>query len=406
MSIYLYEAYNKNNEIIKGNYEASSKEEIVEYLSKRYLIPISIEDISKNVKNKGLLSIDLFSSIGSTDIMFLVRNLATTIKAGLSIVESLDILKKDTKNKLMQKILEKSQAMVINGQSFSSSFGEYKNLFPPIFFGMIKAGEVSGNLSKKLGELAVYFSKENTLRNRVKSALTYPIILLIASTIVVSLMLIFVLPKLATSFIASNIQLPLITRFFLAVSKILTWSFTADLIVIGLLIWFFTYFRTTKIGKKFFFYIISHLPVADDLIKKIALVRFSRTFGSLIGSGLSVIEALSISAESIDNHNYTIAIEKTIEDIKNGIPISVALGKFPKLFPNLLISLITVGEKTGSLEEILITFSDFYDEEVDNKLKELASILEPVLLLIMGFMIGAIAISIIVPIYQLVGHFV
>ncbi len=406
MSIYLYEAYNKNNEIIKGNYEASSKEEMVEYLSKRYLTPISIEDISKNVKNKGLLSIDLFSSIGSTDIMFLVRNLATTIKAGLSIVESLDILKKDTKNKLMQKILEKSQAMVINGQSFSSSFGEYKNLFPPIFFGMIKAGEVSGNLSKKLGELAVYFSKENTLRNRVKSALTYPIILLIASTIVVSLMLIFVLPKLATSFVASNIQLPLITRFFLAVSKILTWSFTADLIVIGLLIWFFTYFRTTKIGKKFFFYIISHLPVADDLIKKIALVRFSRTFGSLIGSGLSVIEALSISAESIDNHNYTIAIEKTIEDIKNGIPISVALGKFPKLFPNLLISLITVGEKTGSLEEILITFSDFYDEEVDNKLKELASILEPVLLLIMGFMIGAIAISIIVPIYQLVGHFV
>jgi type II secretory pathway component PulF len=177
-------------------------------------------------------------------------------------------------------------------------------------------------------------------------------------------------------------------------------------VLFAALVWFFIYFRKTKTGKKFFFFIISHTPVAKELVKKVALVRFTRTLGNLIGSGLSVVDSLEISSQSIDNHSYSRAIDKTIEDIKNGIPISEAISRFPELFPRILISLIVVGERTGALHDILITFSDFYEEEVDNELKELTSVLEPALLLLMGLMIGAIAISIILPIYQLVGHFV
>lgn len=406
MTKYIYEAYNKKNKIVHGEYESISKESMVDYLVKKGLTPVLIKSISETKKKQDFLSIQLFEKITSVDMMFLVRNLSTTVKAGLSIIESFDVLIKDTKNKLMKKILERIQSIVQNGQPLSVGFEAYKNLFPPIFIGMIKAGEVSGQLDKMLKELSLYLSKEYALKNKVRSAFVYPIILLVASTIVVTLMLIFVLPKLTKSFAASEVSLPWITKFFLFISNALTWSFTLDLAVLALLVGFFIYFKKTRVGKKILFTIISRTPVAGDLIKKIAIVRFSRTFGNLIGSGLSVTEALDISATSINNSAYTNAIKKTIEDVRSGIPISESFGNHQDLFPNLLISLISVGERTGSLQEILITFADFYEEEVDNNLKELTSYLEPVLLLIMGLMIGAIAVSIILPIYQLVGHFV
>ncbi len=406
MSTYIYEAYNKDNKIIHGEYEATSNEEVVEYLTKHYLTPVSIRSIDAVSKSKDFLSIQLFDKITSVDIVFLVRSLSTTIKAGLSMVESLDILIKDTKKKSMKRTLEGVSAMIKNGQPLSTAFESYKDSFPPIFIGMVRAGEVSGKLDETLAELARYLSKEYVLRSKVKSALTYPVILLVASTAVVALMLIFVLPKLTQSFAVNGVALPWITKIFMYISQILTWSFTADIIVVVGIAWFFLYFRTTKIGKKFFFSIISHTPVANDLIKKIAIVHFTRTFGNLIGSGLSVTESLVISAQSINNQIFNDAILTAVDDVKNGIPVSKSLSKYPKLFPNLLISLIAVGERTGSLQSILITFADFYEEEVDNTLKELIAVLEPVLLLIMGLMIGSIAMSIILPIYQLVGHFV
>jgi type II secretory pathway component PulF len=406
MSTYIYEAYNKENKIIHGEYEANSHEEVIEYMTKHFLTPVSIKSSSLENKDRDILATQLFDRITSVDIMFLVRNLATTIKAGLSIVESLEILIKDTEKKLMKKILQSVQAMIANGKPLSESFDVYKKSFPPIFTGMIKAGEVSGQLDKTLNELAVYLSKEYALRNRIKSALTYPIILLISSFGVVILMLIFVLPKLTKAFITSGVKLPWITKFFITLSNILTWSITFDFVFFIVLIYFFLYFKNTQTGKRFFFWLASHIPVARDLIKRIAVVRFSRTFGNLIDGGLSVVDALELSSQSLGNHIYTSAVDSAILDIKNGIPISEALGKFPKLFPRLLISLIAVGERTGSLNEILKTFSDFYEEEVDNKLKDLTSFLEPALLLFMGLMVGAIAVAIIIPIYQLVGHFV
>jgi len=406
---YLYEAFDENHKITKGKYEASSDEEVIRYLTKRSLTPLSIKAFSSGdsiTKSNSFLSLQLFNKISSVDILFFIRNLGIALKAGLPIVEALDILIKDTKNKLMKKILIGVSDMVKNGQPLSAGFEEYKNLFPTVFVGMIKAGEVSGNLDDSLFELSRYLSKEYSLQNKIKSALTYPIILLVSSTVVVILMLIFVLPKLTASFISSGVALPLITKIFLLISKILTWSYILDILVVLIIVWFFSYFRTTKTGKKFFLYVISRTPVASELVKKIALVRFSRTFGHLIGSGLSASESLEIAAQSANNFDYTVAIESTISDIESGVTISESLGKNPNLFPILLISLISVGERTGSLQEILLSFSDFYDEEVDNKLKELTAILEPALLLIMGLMIGAIALSIILPIYQLVGHFV
>lgn len=404
MAIFIYEVYNKDGATVRGEYEASTREEVVEYLLRRDLTPISVEAIRGG--KAGLdLSISLFEKVKPVDILFLVRNLSATVKAGLSIVEALDILIADTEKKMMKDILREVQALVKNGQPLSAGFANFASQFPPVFLGMLRAGEASGQLERTLTELGQYLSKEYALRAKVKSALTYPIILLVASIGVVSLLLIFVLPRLTKAFASSGVELPWVTKFFLGMSSMLTYSFILDGIILFFAIWFFLYFRKTVIGRKFFFFLISHIPVANELIKKVALVRFTRTLGNLMASGLSAVGSLESAAQSIGNQKYEVAIKAIVDDVKNGMSISDALTKFPDLFPRLLVSLIIVGERTGSLSEILITFSDFYEEDVDNKLKGLTAILEPILLLIMGLLVGSIAFSIILPIYQLVGHF-
>ena len=405
MTTYIYEAYNKDKALVRDEYEGVSREEVVEYLIKRNLTPVSVKELHGRGEKKGILSIQFFERLTPVDVMFLVRNLSATIKAGLSIVESLDILISDTEKNILKKALQDVQATIKNGQPLSAGFEKYKNSFPPIFMGMLRAGEVSGQLGDTLTLLGRYLSKEYSLRSKVKSALTYPVILLVASFGVVTLLLMFVLPRLAKAFLTSGVELPWITKIFLGLSNILTWSFILDVIVLAGLVWFFLYFRTTIQGKKFFLWVLSNTPVASDLIKRIALVRFARTFGNLVASGLSAVESLELSAQSIGNESYALAINRAILDIKNGVTISDALSKFPDLFPRLLVSLIIVGERTGSLSDILSTFADFYEEEVDNKLKDLTAVLEPALLLVMGILVGAIAISIILPIYQLVGSF-
>jgi len=406
MSTYIYEAYNKEGIVIHGEYEGSSNDETVAYLLKRELTPISVKPLHGVREGKDILSMQLFDSIGPVDIMFLVRNLSATVSAGLPIVDALDILIEDTQKVSLRNILIETQALIKNGQTLSKGFEPHAHLFPSIFLGMLRAGEMSGQLDKTLVELSKYLSKEYNLRAKVKSALMYPIILLVGSTGVVTLLLIFVLPRLTKAFASSGVKLPLMTKFFLGLSSALTFSYWIDFAVLSILLWFFLSFRKTRTGKKLFFFVVSHTPIAKDLVKRIALVRFTRTFGNLLGSGISVIEAIGLSAQSIGNETYMRALDLVAQDIQNGIAISQALQKFPDLFPRLLLSLIIVGERTGSLHQILGTFSDFYEEEVDNKLKDLTVILEPMLLLLMGLLVGAIAISIILPIYQLVGNFV
>ncbi|TAN35760.1 type II secretion system F family protein [Patescibacteria group bacterium] len=404
MPIFIYEGYNRDGAIVKGEYEADTRDGVADYMLRRDLTPVSISSLRSGKGGLGM-SISLFEKITSVDILFLVRNLSATVKAGLSIVEALDILIADTEKKIMKDTLIEVQALVKNGQPLSAGFENYKNDFPPVFLGMLRAGETSGQLSHTLAELGQYLSKEFALRAKVKSALMYPVILLSASVGVVSLLLIFVLPRLTKAFASSGVELPWVTKFFLGLSSMLTYSFLLDGAVLVFLIWFFLYFRTTRTGKKFFFWVISHIPVASELVKKVALVRFTRTLGNLMSSGLSAVSSLESSANSIGNQKYEVAINTVVDHVKNGISISDALSKFPELFPRLLVSLTTVGERTGSLSEILVTFSDFYEEDVDNKLKDLTAVLEPALLLLMGLLVGAIAFSIILPIYQLVGHF-
>jgi len=405
MSTFIYEAYDRDGHLVKGEWSGEKREDAVEYISKQSLTPVTVKKIKPKSESVGLGGITLFERISSVDILFLVRNLATTIKAGLSIIEALDIIAADAEKKIMKSILQEVKADIKNGQPLSSAFEAHAKTFPPVFIGMIKAGESSGQLDKTLNDLAKYLTREYSLRSRIRVALAYPIILVVGSIAVIALLLVFVLPRMASSFASSRVELPLVTRFFIGISNVITWSYTVDIIVLAFLTWFVFFFNRTIMGKRFFSWVMAKTPVIKDVIKRVSIVRFARTFGNLMGGGLSAVESLELAGVSIGNNLYSEAIQKTIVDIKNGMTISDALSKYPDLFPRILISLIVVGERTGTLHEVLGTFADFYDEEVDNSLKSLTSMLEPMLLLVMGLIVGAIAISIILPIYKLVGSF-
>lgn len=401
--LYKYEASDPEGLIERGEFEAANKAAVVEHLKKRNLIPVLIEE--KKSKKFGNLALSSFGGITSMDTIVLVRNLAATIKSGLNIIESLDILITDATKRTMKNVLITAKTNLQNGKPLSSTFASFSGIFPMIFVGMLKAGEAAGNLDEALEELSRHLSREYNLSKKIKSALAYPVLLLAASIAVIALLLIFIMPRLAIAFKQSGTDLPAITKFIMGLSNVFVAYPVIDLAIAAFFVWFFVFFRKTVVGQKFFLWMLFKIPVANELVKKVALVRLTRTLGSLIKSGTSIIEAMNLAADAVGNFYYKSAVLGALKQMKSGVPLSKALNDYPDLFPKFLTSLIAVGERTGTLEHILKNFSDFYDEEIDNSLKDLTTFLEPILLLFMGLVIGTIALSILLPIYKLVSKF-
>lgn len=403
MALYLYEATNPEGHVTKGQLEADSKQAVVDYLAKRHLIPIEI--FEKGVVHAKGLSFALFEKVTSADRILLIRNLGAGLKAGLGIIEVLDILIADASKKILRDILIWAKNNVQNGQPLSATFAFYKQYFPPLFVGMFRAGEVSGQLDKNLEQLAAQLTKEYNFERKIKSALMYPIILIIASLSAVVLLLGFVLPKLAKVFEQSGVELPLLTRIFIIMGDVIRFNLILDVVFVVGLVWFFRYFRKTRLGEKVFGTVSFHIPVVKDMVKKSALVRFTRALGNLVGGGIPLAEALQLCSQSVGNTRYEKVLLESREQVLQGTLFSKSFESSPELFPRFLTSLIVVGEKTGTLSSILLVFADFYEDELDNTLKSFSTFIEPMLLLVMGLVIGAIAFSILLPIFQLVGKF-
>jgi type II secretory pathway component PulF len=403
MAVFIYEAAHSDGTMVRGELEADSQQSIIDYLAKRRLIPLKIEE--KGVVHARVFSTNLFEKITTPDRILLVRNLGASIKAGMNIIEALEILIADASKKLMKEILIQAKTNVQTGHPLSATFATYKQYFPPIFVGLIKAGEAYGHLDESLEQLSHQLTKDYNVERKIKSAMTYPILLLIASTSAVLLLLVFVLPRLAQTFKQSGVALPLVTRMFIAVGQSVSYSWILDLFVISGMIWFFVYFRRTDTGRKVFTFMSFRIPIIRELVKKAALVRFTRSLGNLIASGIPITDALNLAGESVGNDRYKKSILEAKGRVIAGIPLSQTLEEDPELWPRFLTSLLHVGEKTGTMENILKVFSEFYEDELDNSLKDLTTYIEPVMLLVMGVIIGAIAFSILLPIYQLVGKF-
>lgn len=396
-----YTVSTKSGEIKNGVMEAIDKQSLIDKLKAKDLLVLSVIEKKRGV---GLANIEIsWGRISGLDRLLFAKHLATMIKSGLSLTESLEIAIDQASSSKMKKTLKDVLASVNNGKSLSSSLSRHPKVFSPVFINMVNVGEKGGTLSENLEYLSVQLEKDYDLKRKVKGAMLYPIIVISATVILGVALAIFILPRLVKLFTSLKMELPITTRVFLAVANFLVsygLYLLVGLIILAILIRILV---KAKWSKPFFHRLYLKLPVVKKLSHQINLARFSRILGTLLKSGVPIIESLEITATTLGNSVYQRKIEEATQGVKKGKSLASTLLPQEKYFPKIVSHMISVGEKSGNLEEILFYLARFYEDEVDNATRNLSTTLEPILLIFIGVAIGFIGVAIISPIYQISG---
>jgi type IV pilus assembly protein PilC len=403
MANFSYTARNAQEQIIKGTVSAASREAAMQTLIKQGLKPVLVKEdgISSAAGRKKLLSFR--GKVKSHDLVIFTRQLSTMVSAGVPIVGALSTLKDQSENKKFKEQLTGVVKDVESGLSLGDSLAKYPSTFSPIYVNMVKAGETGGILDDILKKLALQQEKDASIRAKVKSATTYPLVLMVITIGAFFVLTIFVVPKigdLVTNLGGPNSKLPPQTVAMLAVSKFMRhqWYLIIALFIGGPII--LNKWRKTPGGRKRFDAFLLKVPVLKIVITKVAIARFARIFASLMGAGVSVLEALEVTAQAIGNSVIEKELLNAAKEVKGGKQLSQPLSE-SKLFPPIVSQMLKVGEETGQTDTILIKVADFYEEEVDSVVNSLSSILEPIMICVMGGMVGLIAASVLGPITSL-----
>lgn len=341
-----------------------------------------------------------FNQVSLFDKVLFAKHLTIMIKAGLSLRESVETIKEQTNSKKFKEILNDIIKRLDNGEALGDSLAKHPRIFSNFFVDMIRLGEESGTLEENLGHLALQLEKGYDLRKKVKAAMIYPVFILLTTLGVGATLTLFVLPKLIPLFKSFDIKLPLPTKILMGISE--AFQNHGILILIGIILVSGALILISRIKKvkKFNHRLLISLPIIGPIYRNTNLIQFSRTLGVLLKSGISIITALEITANTLPNLIYQQALKETSLKVQRGESLGNYLHLHPKLFPPTVSRMVEVGEKTANLEETLLYLAEFYEKEVENATKNLSSISEPILLIIIGTLIGFVAISIIMPIYQ------
>ena len=400
LTTYTYTAYDAAGVLVEGVFAAYGRGEVLAHILAKQLKPVKIEE---EAKARGLSDIRLFEKIELEDILFFTRNLATALRMGVPATEALALLIEDTEKHVMQDMLRAVLASIRGGNSFAASFSPYSKHFPPMFMGMLEAGELSGKLDQTLTTFADYMERSHEFRSRVRSAMLYPMVVVTGSILVSLLVIVFMVPRLSRIFTEASVELPLITRVLIGISDTLTYSYLLDVVVIGSLISIATWALKTKQGRRSFDAFAVRAPLTKDLVRKTITVRIMRTLATLMASGVNILDALTLAGRSSGNFVYEAAVLRARASVIAGKPIAEAFNAESTYFPRLLIGLMAVGERTGKLADTLSSVANFYERDIDERLKRLTALIEPIMLVILGLVVAAIALAVLLPIYQLVG---
>jgi len=346
--------------------------------------------------------------ISFTEKMFFVDHLKIMIHAGLPLVESLEILSKETGNEALKMVIQDVTKEVSGGRQFSEVLAKHPKVFPAIYVKMIEAGEVSGKLEEALTQIATQMKKTHDLSSSIRGAMIYPSVVLTAMMGIGVLMTTVILPKLITIFDQFDSELPLPTRVLIAITNFMSKPLNLIIMLVVIIVLVTTFIMSLKKSpgfKKTIHTLNLHLPVAGPIIKKINLARFSLTLSSLMKSAIPIVEAVKITADTCSNVNYRITLMKSSQELEKGIPLSDSLRNNPKLYTPLVTEMIMVGERTGEIDGLLTELSNFFNEDVDKTMKNFTTIIEPVLILMLGLGVGGVAVSVIMPMYSLVQNF-
>ena len=340
--------------------------------------------------------------------IFFIEHLYTMIHAGLSLVESLDILSKEIENKKLKKIIGEIKIDIEKGQSLAEVLAKHPKAFPPIYVKMIEAGEIGGKLEESLKQVVNQMQKNEKLISTVRGAMIYPAVIVFAMTAIGIMMVTMILPKLMVLFKEFDAKLPLATRVLIAITDFASKPLNMAIIIVSLIttivLFVFSLKKYPKF-KRFIHKINLHLPVFGTVIKKINLARFSLTLSSLLKSTIPIVQAVEITSETCSNVLYRNHLKNTSEKIKTGTPLSEILREDTYLFPPMVTEMVMVGEKTGEVNQLLDELAKFYSNEVDKTMKNFATIIEPVIILALGLAVAGMAVAVIMPMYTLVQNF-
>ena len=397
-----YTASDNNGKLVEGDLDAQSPADVLEWMVQRGIRPVSIK--VSGVGAEGIIKGKISGKITIEDQVFLTKYLALMLRVGTDLFKATDILIEDFNKPAVKALLLEMKDGLSKGQPFYTTFARHPKQFSPVFVNLIKAGESSGTLEKVLDKLSVDLEKQWALRNRIKGSMTYPAVLVVLSMVILFLMVSLALPKIAETFSSGTVEPPFFSRVVFSIGFFFR-DYMALIIslVVTSVIGAFVFLKSVT-GKKFMSSVISKAPVVKEVVHKIALQRFASTLSSLIRSGTPILQALEITADSSGVGALKDALLRiSNEGLVKGLTVGEAFRK-EAYFPRVVVNLISISEQSGHLEEVLETLANFYESEIDSSIKSLVSFLEPALLIVIGSVIGLIAISVIVPIYQLVGQ--
>ncbi len=385
-----------------GIVEAADNNQAAKILRERGLIVITIKAAGSGMSVDKFLG--SFNKISATEITNFTRQLSTMITAGLPLTEALNILKAQTQNKQFQVIQESILHDIEGGGSFADSLTKHPKTFSKIYISLVRAGEASGLLDTILARLAENLEKDREFKAKTRGAMIYPIIVVVAITVVMFIMMIFVIPRLTGMYKDMGVELPGPTQFLINMSNFFVnfWWLMIGAMVVAF--FGFKQYAKTDMGRKNIDQLLYKVPVFGKIRRESALTEFARTLGLLVGAGIPIIEALNIVSDSVGDRVYYDSIRKAARDVEHGAPLSVPISRDTN-FPPILSQMVKVGEETGKLDEVLIKISKYFEAEAENLIKNLTTALEPFILIFLGLGVAFLVLSIILPIYKLTSSF-
>jgi type IV pilus assembly protein PilC len=405
MAKFFYTAKSYSGENKSGEMEVKNERDLVSQLrGEGYILTSSKELKSDEKKEIQIKLLDRFLGISVKDKLMFARNLGVMIASGLPLSRALKNISAQSGNKRFSKILDDIFSDIQAGSTFSDGLAKYPAVFSELFVNMVRVGESSGNLEEVLDILAIQLEREHDINSKVKGAMTYPAVILVAMIGVGIVMLTYILPKMLAVFSDMDVELPWSTKFMMSLSDIL--KNHSILIFVGAILLFFglKFFLKTEPGKKTMGFLAINVPLINNLVIKVNCARFARIYSSLLKSGVPVLEALSIISNTLTNYYYKEAFAESIESVQKGIPLSKVINKYPRIFPILITQMLEVGEETGRTEGVLLKLAEFYEDEISQITKNMSSIIEPFLMIIIGSAVGFFAVSMLQPMYSLMDN--
>ena len=401
---YYFTAINKDGNKYIGDIEAVNKSAFYNEFKQTGDTLVSVKP-EKNKKGNIKISVGLFSGrIKNIDKITFARNTSNMLSAGLPLSRALGVSERQTTNAKLKEVFRKLNLSISGGKTFNESLAEYPKIFPTVFISMVKSGEESGNLAQSLKDVSIQMEKTYLLQKKIKGAMMYPTIIFIVMIIVAFLMMIYVVPRLTKTFKDLKTDLPTSTKFIIFISDFLAQNALLSLAGLVAVIVGVFYFFKTALGKNIFDTVVLKIPVISQIVIESNSARTARTMSSLLSAGVDIVTAVRITGEVLQNNNYKRALKRLETVVEKGDSMSSVFETESKIYPPFVTEMISVGEETGKLSDMLLGVANFYENEVDQKTKDLSTIIEPVLMVFIGAAVGFFAISMITPMYSVMNN--